>query len=331
MTPSTQRIVTTTCPAKLNLFLELLARRDDGFHEIDTLMVAIDLCDDLAVRTTARAGIRIDVDLLPSRQDWIERLGLHDDAVGMLTIPTDERNLIHRATRAMADHFDLPGGFDVRLRKRIPAGAGMGGASSNAAMTLIAITELFDLPIRSPAIRKIAADLGSDVPFFLGAGDENAASEPSPLVHAGGRGEKLRTLRLARTLHFVIVFPAVSLSTADVYRASTVPQKPASSQTLADQLATCTVSDLGQFMLNRLSDPAKKIAPQIDEIHETMWQSGLKAVQLTGSGSASFAIAGSEDEARSAADRLRTRLTPGALVMTARSLPVPVATQKRQL
>jgi 4-diphosphocytidyl-2-C-methyl-D-erythritol kinase len=311
----------TRPPAKLNLFLELIARRDDGFHEIDTVMVPIDWCDELRVRRTQDAGVRINVRWLPSRQIIASRLGLQpesDTAKNLLAIPENEDNLVHRALTRFTEIFGVDGGFDCELENSIPAGAGMGGASSDAAAALRCAAALCNIPLDSTELWQIAAEIGSDVPFFLGfAGNSISA------VRATGRGEVLVPVSLRSPLYFVIAFPGVSLSTARVYADSQVPPVPQNADRLIRALNAGDGASWQSEMANRLTLPAKKLAPQIDEILESLWQLGLRTCQLTGSGSACFAIADSFSEARRFASLARAMLEPGAIVMSAQSTQVP--------
>jgi len=308
-------------PSKLNLFLELLKRRDDGFHEIDTVMVAIDVCDDITIRRSDVPGVRLDIDWLPDRGTVAKSLDVAADA-DLLNVPTDDSNLISRAIRAMTDRFAISGGFEVRLRKRVPAGAGMGGASANAATTILAIDSLCDLRTEFRELQSIAAELGSDVPFFLGTSRDEAITA----ARCTGRGEIIEPLAVSGDLHFLVVFPNASLSTARVYSRSSVPVIAMDPQLLIDRLATGTVSETGEEFSNRLSPPACQIEPRIEEIHRSLWQSGLKAVQLTGSGSASFAMMSTRHDADVAALELRKQLQPGALVFAASTIKIPIAT-----
>jgi 4-diphosphocytidyl-2-C-methyl-D-erythritol kinase len=309
-------------PAKLNLFLELLARRDDGFHEIDTVMVPIDWCDELRVRRTKRAQIDLRARWLPSRQIIAHRLGVKptsDVADRLLRIPENETNLVHRALQRFIGVFDVDGGFNCELGKSIPAGAGMGGASSDAASALRCAAALCGIPLGATELSEIAAEIGSDVPFFMGLGLDHAINAG----RATGRGEKLENVRLASPLHFLVVFPAVSLSTAKVYANSQVPASPQNACRLIRVLESGRFAELESQIMNQLTEPAKKLARQIDEILESLWRVGLGTCQLTGSGSACFAIAGSSVEVRRQAARLRAMLEPGAIVVATRSTHVP--------
>ncbi len=313
----------TRSPAKLNLYLELLGRRADGYHEIDTVMVPIDLCDEIALRRRADKKIVLSVDWLPSRKIVARRLGLPEDsekAAQLLQIPENDANLVHQALARFRDQLDPSAGFDCRLQKRIPAGAGMGGASSNAASALLCAAKLSDTPTHPAQIFEIAASIGSDVPFFLGFPADN---RPTFAARARGRGERLGRVPLAATLDFVTVFPGESLSTAKVYAASQVPQLPRGPTQLLSALKLGDSGEIGKHLFNRLQQPAQKILPRIDEILDSMWRCGLQACQLTGSGSACFAVQHTANQAQRCAARLRAMLEPGAFISVASSVSVP--------
>ena len=309
------RIVTISPPAKLNLFLELVARRDDGYHDIDTVMVAIDWCDRLLLRRTKKSGVDLQCDWAPSRAAYAEALCISPDDPA-LQIPTDESNLVCRALSGFADHFGIEGGFACELDKFIPAGAGMGGASSDAACALLAAAELCDLQVQDEpshfeSLVLIASSIGSDVPFFLGPPPSLTVNLNPLAARAQGTGTDLEFLNNAFPLHAVVVFAGISLSTATVYASSHVPRFPDSANGLIHAWNSGDRVELGERMMNRLSDPAQKLVPQIDEILESMWRTGPRTCQLTGSGSACFALCDSRPEADAIADSLRSSTDPG--------------------
>lgn len=340
-------VASTRAPAKLNLFLELVRKRDDGYHDIDTVMVPIDWYDDLRIRRRSMAGVDLTANWLPSRDQFAQSLGLDADSAAanaLLSIPTDESNLVCKALNRFADVFAIEGGFDAELIKRIPAGAGMGGASSDAASALRCAAVLCDLPTDSPELIAIAAEIGSDVPFFMGlpanSGDRSGSGIAA--ARATGRGEVLTDIALARPIDLVVVYPSVSLSTAKVYAASQVPETTQTADMLIRILSTFhdwggqdLRGVLAGAMLNRLSDPARLLAPQIDEILKSVWRIGVVTCQLTGSGSACFAIVESPERAKRVAEKLQNEFLPrrnqgnGAIVQAARTTRVPtsVATQ----
>jgi 4-diphosphocytidyl-2-C-methyl-D-erythritol kinase len=316
------RVAHTRPPAKLNLFLELLARRDDGFHEIDTVMVPIDWYDELRVLRTDRQGIELSVDWLPSKQIVARRLGLDpqdEDVQRELAIPCDENNLVHRALTRFVETFDVEGGFHCQLGKSIPAGAGLGGASSDAASALRSAAALCGIPHNAKELNEVAAEIGSDVPFFLGLNGQKIAAG-----RAQGRGERISAVSLTSTIYFVVIFSGVTLSTGLVYANSQVSHPPQDADRLIAALEGRSGTPFESQMLNRLSDPAKELAPRINDTLESLWRSGLRTCQLTGSGSACFAVASTFREANRCAARLRSMVEPGAVVMTAKSVSVPV-------
>ena len=317
------KVAHTKPPAKLNLFLELLGKRGDGFHEIDTVMVPVDLCDELSLWRTDQPGTDLKVDWLPSMQEVASRLDVQPgskQADELLGIPTDASNLVSRALKQFADIFDIEGGFGCQLGKRIPAGAGMGGASSDAASALMAASRLCGVPHDAPHLKEIAASIGSDVPFFLGD-----SGRPLQAARAQGRGEVIQPVGVACPLHFVLVFPAASLSTAKVYARAKIPDVPHIGDAMVDGLQKGDRVAVENALSNRLAQSAKEILPRIDEILHCMWRSGMQACQLTGSGSACFALVASADEAHQSVDRLRSVLEPGAFVACVRNVSLPAS------
>lgn len=327
MRQSFDRVVRTRPPAKLNLFLELLGKRADGYHEIDTVMVPVDLHDELSIRRVTTPGVRLRAAWQPTEQSFAERLGVAEQPERreqLLHIPTDEGNLVVRALLRMQQSFQADAGFDVELLKRIPAGAGLGGASSDAAAALLCAAELLGLDADEPQLMNIAGEIGSDVPFFLGkCGPINAA-------RARGRGERLESVQLADPLSVVIVYPDQSLSTAEVYANSRVPLQPLDATQMIAAMETGSSDEVAAALHNRLTEPAQKIAARIHEILGLLWQSGAKGCQLTGSGSACFAITESIEAAEAIAAQLRGALEPGAIIMTARTTEVPPSIEMEQ-
>lgn len=317
--------VVVRTPAKLNLFLELLGKRPDGFHDLETVMVPVGCFDTLRVARTQQPGeIRLQSTWWPSPQAWRQALGAA--AEPLLAIPDDASNLIHRALAGVIQAFSLPGGFEVSVRKRIPAGAGMGGASSDAAAAIAAAAVLAGLDARDPRLLQVAERIGSDVPFFLGP----AGLGPVPAV-ATGRGERLRAVPLGRPLWFVIGYPRGGLSTAAVYQRAELPSQPVPA---ADCLAALARGDLDAVqaaLLNRLAAPAQTLSPQVGELLDLMQGCGMRSAMMTGSGSACFAIFAQRQQAEAAAGSLRQRWAqrsdPGpVLVVSSRGAKTRVRT-----
>src|SRR5690349_7868248 len=221
--------VEVLAPAKINLFLEVLARRPDGYHDLETLLVAVTVYDTLIFAPQEAAEISLD-----SR--WGEgysaaelaRCGQNDTAseATFASLPTGPKNLVWRAVDLVRGVAAIKTGATLRLVKRIPAAAGLGGASSDAAAALLAANEAWKLHWPRQRLADLAADLGSDVPFFLTRG----------AAVCRGRGEQTDPLHPPR-LHLVVARPPVGLSTPQVFGACRPAEQPARASSLARALA----------------------------------------------------------------------------------------------
>lgn len=319
-------IARTSPPAKLNLFLEIPSRRNDGYHEIDTVMTAIDWRDELEVRSIPEPRVELMTTWLPSLRAVAAALGLGvTDGMPpeILRIPDDETNLVVQALDAFRLHFGIRSGFRVRLGKRIPAGAGMGGASSDAAHAIACASQIHQVANELEQLHAIAATIGSDVPFFLPSGMERNGRFNA--AHAQGRGERLTPIRTRTSIHFVVAFPPISLSTAAVYRRLRVPRSPQSSSEFLKALERDDHRLMAQKMMNRLAEPALEMQPALDDLIECLWQSGLQPCQLTGSGSACFGIARDARHAMDVVKHLKFELQPGVLLRAAQTVPAAAA------
>lgn len=174
-------------PAKVNLRLEILKKREDGYHEIRTIFQKISLHDTLHFSLRQRRGVRITTD--------------HPG------LPTGKRNLVYQAVRSLLERSDYGGGVDVEIEKRIPLGAGLGGGSSNAATTLKALNQLLKVNLTKKELMEMGAGIGADVPFFLFEGS----------AIGSGVGERLRKITLP-TLWFILIYPNFEVSTRWAYQ-----------------------------------------------------------------------------------------------------------------
>lgn len=278
------RTVRRFCPAKINLFLEVRGRRSDGYHDILTVLAPVDLGDLLEVQEARRFSLTVEGALLPGV------------------------NTVEKAWRAALRRRRLPGAR-VRLIKRIPAGSGLGGGSSDAAAFLRALEELYG-PV--PDLESAAAEVGSDVPFFLAGGPALAA----------GRGEHVALLARAPRLDAVLLWPGFPLSTASVYsRVREFLTKPSPDvMNFLNALDRRDGARLGRALFNRLEGPAFALRPELARLRERMARLPFAAVRMTGSGSALFGLCASRAEARLLAGRLR-RDEPGTLVTEVSSWP----------
>lgn len=263
-----------SAPAKVNLFLEVLGKRADGYHEIATLLLAIDLEDELDF-APASAG----------------ELSLTCDDPALTTGP---ENLVLKAASRLREATGCPTGARIHLRKRIPWAAGLGGGSSDAAAALEGLNELWKLGLSPAALARIGSEIGSDVPFFLNG----------PAAWCTGRGEVVAPVAVGRPLDLVLVKPPEGLSTAEVYRRLTVPEKPVDGRAAREALASGDVEALGRALFNRLQEPALAMNPAVAEADHRVQGVGAAGSLMTGSGSALFALCRSPAEARRVHDDL---------------------------
>lgn len=274
-----------SCPAKLNLLLQIQARRSDGYHELETLMVPVAIFDTLEFRSRSEERISL-------RCRWAAGLPARDAAP---MLPEGPANLAWRAAERLREAAGVSAGAALQLTKRIPAAAGLGGASSDAAGVLLAANRAWGLHWPQARLAELAAELGSDVPFFL---------RRRPAI-ARGRGERLEELRLPR-MHFVIVKPAEGLSTAEVYgRLSLSPMRSRrGAVALAADLAQGDAPRAARTMNNDLEPPARELSGAVEKTLEALQGTGMVA-RMSGSGTACFAWCRTAKEARRAARRLR--------------------------
>ncbi len=288
-------------PAKINLFLEVLGKRTDGYHELETLMVAVNLYDTLVFEEVTRDDGEIEF--------------RSDDAA----IPQGPTNLVVRSALLIRDETRVSRGVKIWLRKRIPVAAGLGGGSSDAAATLAGLNILWKLGLTLTDLADLGARIGSDVPFCF----------HTPVAVGRGRGEIVTPLQLARPLYFVLVCPTEGISTAEVYRQLAADRVNLDRARIAADwhsiepiLASLAAGDherLGELLFNRLEATACRLCPAIAVAHEALRATGLAGPLVTGSGSASFGLARDRDVAVAAARAIRERF-PGR-VYVVRSTP----------
>jgi 4-diphosphocytidyl-2-C-methyl-D-erythritol kinase len=283
---SADSTITIHAPAKLNLSLAVIDRRSDGYHDIESLMVPVTLHDTLHVTPTAEPGISL-------RVRWGGRLARIDPAYSG-DVPTGPGNLVVRAAEALAREAGVDRGLEIDLVKQIPAGAGLGGGSSDAAAVLQAAADAWQLDWPVERLAALGATLGSDIPWFFAGGPATVS----------GRGEEVRQVEGIPPLPAVIVKPAVSLSTAAVYQACRPdPARRGDAERLADALRRGLRAAI-PLMHNALEPPARGLAPEVDRLLGDLRWAGALHPLLTGSGSACFAITRTVVEARHLAARM---------------------------
>lgn len=285
--------ITVQAPAKLNLFLEILGKRADGFHELETLMTTVSLYDTLVFEKSGgfekSDSQKITLEIVPSDAAEIVTRQLVD-------FPLDERNLILKAANLLAEKYAQQCGVAIKLTKRIPMQAGLAGGSSDAAATLVALNLLWNLDLDRHELQELAAELGSDVPFFLCE---------QPVAVCRGRGEIVEPIPLPFDLHFAVAFPGSGLSTADVYKNCRISAAPRSCERLLRSLEKGNLTEVGSELFNALQKPAEALNEDVVKLKTQFDRLPVAGHAMTGSGTAWFGICSSARQARSISSRLR--------------------------
>ncbi|MFO1498593.1 MAG: 4-(cytidine 5'-diphospho)-2-C-methyl-D-erythritol kinase [Verrucomicrobiota bacterium] len=276
-------------PCKINLVLNVLGKRPDGFHELETLMHPIALTDILTFERLPGAGIELSC----SNQ----------------SLPTDASNLVYRAASGFLQKTARKEGFRIHLEKRIPLAAGLGGGSGNAAVTLVALNDLSDRPLGPADLQELAATLGSDVPFFL---------QPSPAL-AVGRGERICSVEPFPALagcYVLLIHPGFGVSTAWAYQAlagfpEALNGRKGRAEKLVALLRSSTLAEAAPHFYNSLESPVLRKYPVLQLYQEFLRAHGADVALMSGSGSTTFGLFRNEAAAREAADLFRQRFGQG--------------------
>jgi 4-diphosphocytidyl-2-C-methyl-D-erythritol kinase len=267
-------MITKASPAKINLYLRVLRRREDGYHDILSLMHRISLCDEM----TFSPGAKRTVIRCPDS-----------------SLPEDENNIVYRAAAAFYSRTAARPDVEITIRKRIPIAAGLGGGSSNAATTLITLNELSGNPLTREELLRIGSTLGADVPFFIfgrtawatGIGDEMIETAPLP------------------ALWFVLINPGFEVSTKWVYQGLNLA--------LTNERINYSIprfytgEDVIRSLTNDLENVTLKLHPVLGQIKSLLLESGAEGALMSGSGPTIFGIFTDEESALQAEHRLQNR------------------------
>ena len=278
------------CPAKINLFLEITGVRRDGYHRLATLFAKINLYDVLDFSYAPDGTIELDGETAPG--------------IGSITFGKD--NLIYRAARAFYRLFNVGQGVHIHLAKRIPIGAGLGGGSSDAAGTLLGLQKYFKIKptiLQKKKLKRLAASLGADVPFFL---------HPAVFCLGTGIGDRLKAVHIKKSLpYMVLVYPRVPISTAAAYK--NVPHGSASDVlTRVSHLDRLTanlrrgrpIKEWENLLFNRLESADLPDLSRVAEVRDVLSRMGARGVRMSGSGSSVFGFVSSHEEGEKLAARL---------------------------
>jgi 4-diphosphocytidyl-2-C-methyl-D-erythritol kinase len=261
-------------PAKINLTLEVLGRRADGFHSIRSVLAPVDLHDTVSFTPGGR------------------KLVFHAGQGA----PRDESNLAVKAVRALEARTGIRRGVDIRIVKRIPIAAGLGGGSSNAATVLRGLNELWDLSLPADDLEEIGLSIGSDVPFFLRGGTSLA----------GGRGERLEPLPRGGTLDFVLVSPSLKVSSQWAYEhvPAELTRSAGSTSMVKVALASGRVELLAAHLSNDLEPGVAREHPVVGEAKRRLLAAGALGALMSGSGPTVFGVAKDAESAERIAARM---------------------------
>ncbi len=271
-------------PCKVNLILNILGKRADGFHELETVMQPVNFCDEM---TFERAGASLQLTCS------------HPE------LPTNSKNLVHRAATSFLAAAKISDGVKIHLQKNLPLAGGIGGGSANAAVTFAALNELFGSPLPPEKLHALAAALGSDIPFFL---------YDRPAL-ATGRGEKVKLLENFPALRgkaFVLAHPGFGISTPWSYQnLARFPEalngKPGRAEKLISLLQVGDLKTAAAEIYNSLEAPAFDKFPVLELYREFLRENGALVALMSGSGSTTFAIAENLPAAENLAEKFKAQ------------------------
>lgn len=261
-------------PAKVNLRLDIIRKREDGYHEIRTLFQKISLHDTLLFNLTKERGIRIEAD--------------YPD------LPTSKRNLVFQAAQFMFKRSGYKGGISIQIKKRIPMSAGLGGGSSNAATTLRALNMMLELGLSQEELMEIGSKIGADVPFFLYEGSSAIGS---------GIGERLEFAKIPR-LFYLLIYPNFKVSTRWAYQNFILTKREFHFN--LHQLPT-TPEGISTILSNDLEEVVSSRYPEISIMKGILLSASALGTLMTGSGPTVFGIFASDELLKKAERKVREK------------------------
>lgn len=273
-------VIRLRSPAKLNLFLRVLARRPDGYHELQTLFERINLCDELIFRRRPDGKVRIECS--------------HPQ------VPKGKKNLVMKAALALKEAYGVEEGADITIRKNIPVAAGLAGGSSNGATALQGLNTLWELRLSRRRLLDHARALGSDVPFFL---------YDTPFALGTGRGDLIRPLKWGVKLWHILVIPRIKMYSAEVFTALNLEltKKGDDANILIRLLRSNNINKARALVFNDLESPILAIRPQLENAKNAVKADLKEGVCFSGSGPSVFGITHSRREALELRNKLGRR------------------------
>ncbi len=267
--------ITVSANAKLNLYLDITGRREDGYHTLETVMHTVDLRDSI-VLTLKKSGISLQTD--------------------KPFIPDDGRNIAYKAAELFFTHTDIKAGIDIRITKRIPVGGGLGGSSTDGAAVLSGLNFLFGKPFSENELLSLGAKLGADVPFCIKKG----------AALCEGIGDSLTSLPAFSSAFALIVKPPFSFNTKEMYTAFDGEIKPASPgiEALISAVNKNDAAMASSSLFNAFYPLALRLRPGLEFVRSSMQRAGAESICMSGSGSCLFSLFGSFAECSKVQGRL---------------------------
>ena len=264
-------------PAKINIGLDVLRRREDGYHEVRMIMQSIRLFDRLTLTKTSKPGINLHTNLR--------------------FLPVNEDNLVYRSAKLLMEEFSIEGGVDIQLDKRIPVAAGMAGGSTDAASCMLAMNDLYELGLSKKSLMKRGVTLGADIPFCILKG--TALSE--------GIGEKLSTIPKTPDCFILVAKPGIHVSTKFVYTNLVLDEQTVHPDidSMINAMKENNLTGLCSYIGNVLETVTIPAHPEIAEIKKCMIENGALGSLMSGSGPTVFGIFDDWDKANFAREKCR--------------------------
>lgn len=262
--------------AKINLTLDVLSKRSDGYHEVEMIMQSIDLKDHL------------EIELIPQK-----KIELSTNCIGL---PVDEQNIVYKAAKLMINKFDLDAGVKIKLFKEIPLAAGLAGGSADAAATLLGINELFDLKKSKEELMALGKKIGADVPFCIHGGT----------AIARGIGEKLTALKPVPEMELLLIKPPFFVSTNNVYNRLDIKniKKRPDNKKVVRAIEDQDIWHISKGLCNVLEEVTFKLHPELLEIKNWLLENKALGSLMSGSGPTIFGIFENRDDVKKALEKM---------------------------
>jgi len=259
--------------AKINLTLDVVGKRENGYHDLEMIMQTVNLYDTIHIRKTKVPGIR-----LKANYSWL---------------PTNEKNIAYRAAQLFFEESGINGGIAIEITKRIPVAAGLAGGSTDAAATLVGLNRLYETHYSREKLMEMGLKLGADVPFCIVRGT----------MLAEGIGEELTPLTPMPHTYVVLVKPPISVSTAVVYKNLDINdiKKHPETKTVIKALEEGNVQKIADYMSNVLEEVTTRMHTEIDDIKKEFMDQGAMGTMMSGSGSTVFGLFDTREAANRAA------------------------------